>query len=235
MTTVPVLCGLLFIALGFLTLKYPSLIKNWRYATEEQRKNIDIEGLKLLTCKSMAVCGTLLILVGIVSYFIKGSWPIYAMTGIALAMPIYMITRMLQFDKNPEARRNKTIAIIILAPSILTVIGLFIAGKNENKVQITDSQLIISGMYRETITLADIDTIYMSPLSDLPKIEMRTNGYNDGEILKGHFRLTDWGKCKLIVHDINQPAIVIHYNNRHLILNLYDPTHTTSLYNQLKQ
>lgn len=235
MTTVPVLCGLLFIALGFLTLKYPSIIKNWRYATEEQRKNIDIKALQLLSCKSMVVSGTALIIIGIISYFIKGSWPIYAIIIIVFAMSGYMVARMRRFDKNPESRRNHTIAAAVLAVSLFVIVGLFIGGKMESKIQITDNQLIINGMYNETIPLTDIDTIYISPLTDLPKIEMRTNGYADGEILKGYFRLTDWGKCKLIIHDIQQPAIVIHYNNKHLILNLYNPTHTASLYNQLKQ
>lgn len=235
MTTVPVLCGLLFIALGFLTLKYPGIIKNWRYATEEQRKNIDIKALQLLSCKSMVVSGTALIIIGIISYFIKGSWPIYAIIIIIFAMSGYMVARMRRFDKNPESRRNRTIAAAVLAVSLFVIVGLFIGGKMESKIQITDNQLIINGMYNETIPLTDIDTIYISPLTDLPKIEMRTNGYADGEILKGYFRLTDWGKCKLIIHDIQQPAIVIHYNNKHLILNLYNPTHTASLYNQLKQ
>ena len=147
----------------------------------------------------------------------------------------YMVARMRRFDKNPESLRNRTIAAAVLAVSLFVIVGLFIGGKMESKIQITDNQLIINGMYNETIPLTDIDTIYISPLTDLPKIEMRTNGYADGEILKGYFRLTDWGKCKLIIHDIQQPAIVIHYNNKHLILNLYNPTHTASLYNQLKQ
>ena len=235
MTMLNVLIGLMFIALGFLTLKYPSIIKNWRYASEEQRKNIDIKALQLLSCKSMVVSGTDLIIVGIISHFIKGSWPIYAIIIIVFAMSGYMVARMRRFDKNPKSRRDQTIAAAVLAVSLFIVVGLFIGGKMESKIQITDNQLIINGMYSETIPLANIDTIYMSTLANLPKVEMRTNGYADGEILKGYFRLTDWGKCKLIIHDIQQPAIVIHYNNKHLILNLYDKTQTENLYNQIKQ
>ena len=134
MTMTNVLVGLMFIVLGFLTLKYPSLIKNWRYATEEQRKNIDLKALQLLTCKSMVVSGTALIIVGIVSHFIKGVWPIYAMIMIVFAMSGYMVARMRRFDKNTKSRRNQTIAAAVLAISLFIVVGLFIGGKMENKL-----------------------------------------------------------------------------------------------------
>ena len=89
-------------------------------------------------------------------------------------------------------------------------------------------------MYSETIALNDIDTAYMCQLNELPKIEIRVNGYSDGEILKGYFRLTDWGKCKLFIHDTKAPVIVINYNNKHLILNLYDASATEQLYNEIQ-
>ena len=234
MTMANVLIGLTFIALGFLTLKYPSIIKNWRYASEEQRKNIDIKALQLLSCKSMVVSGTALIIVGIISHFIKGSWPIFAMIIIMFAMAGYMIARTRRFDKNPTSRRNQTIAASVLAVSLFVVVGLFIGGKTESKIHVTDNGLTISGMYSETIALNDIDTIYMRPLTDLPKIEMRVNGYSDGEILKGYFRLTDWGRCKLFIHDTKAPVIVIHYANKHLIINLYDALATEQLYDEIQ-
>ena len=229
-----VFLGLFLIVLGFLTLKYPSLIKNWRYATEEQRKNIDIEALKLLCCKSMVVSGTALIIVGIVSYFIKGSWPIYAMIMIAFAMAGYMVARTRRYDKNPQSRKKQTITAAILAVTLFLVVGLFIGGKTESKIHTTDNDLVINGMYSETIPLNEIDTVYISTLHNLPKIELRVNGYSDGSILKGYFRLTDWGKCKLFIHDIDAPVIVIHYNNKHLILNLYDALATEQLYNEIQ-
>ena len=234
LTMVNVLIGIMFIVLGFLTLKYPSIIKNWRYASEEQRKNIDIKALQFLSCKSMVVSGTALIIVGIIGYFIKGSWSIYAMVGIVFAMSGYMVARTRRFDKNPTSRRKQTITAAVLAVSLFLVVGLFIGGKTETKIHVTDNTLIINGMYSETIALNDIDTAYMCQLNELPKIEMRVNGYSDGEILKGYFRLTNWGKCKLFVHDTKAPVIVINYNNKHLILNLYDASATEQLYNEIQ-
>ena len=232
MTTV--FLGLFFIAMGFITLKSPWMIKQWRYASEEQRKNIDIKGLQELCCKSM-VCGGLgLILVGIVNYFVKGNWSLYALIIIVFAMTGYMMARTRRYDKNPQSKKEMTIAATIMALSLFFVVGLFIVGKMENQVTINDDTLTIGGMYGFTIAKGEIDTVYMAQLSELPKIEMRTNGYNDGQILKGNFRLTDWGGCKLFVHDTKAPVIVIIYNNKHLILNLYDTSSTEQLYNEIQ-
>lgn len=232
MTTV--FLGLFFIAMGFITLKSPWMIKQWRYASEEKRKNIDIKGLQELCCKSM-VCGGLgLILVGITNYFVKGNWSLYALIIIVFAMTGYMMARTRRYDKNPKSKKEMTIAATIMALSLFFVVGIFIVGKMENKITLDENNLTIGGMYGFTITKGEIDTIYMAQLSELPKIEMRTNGYNDGQILKGNFRLTDWGGCKLFVHDTKAPMIVIKREGKYTILNLYDAEATKKLYDELQ-
>lgn len=232
MTTV--FLGLFFIAMGFITLKSPWMIKQWRYANEEKRKNIDIKGLQELYCKSM-VCGGLgLILVGIVNYFVKGNWSLYALIIIVFAMTGYMMARTRRYDKNLKSKKEMTIAATVVALSLFLVVGLLIGGKMESKVTLDENSLTIGGMYGFTIAKGEIDTVYMAQLNKLPKIEMRTNGYNDGQILKGNFRLTDWGGCKLFVHDTKAPVIVIKREGKYTILNLYDAEATKKLYDELQ-
>ena len=234
MVTTTIFLGLVFIAMGFITLKSPWMIKSWRYASDEKRKNIDIKGLQELYCKSM-VCGGLgLILVGIVNHFVKGNWSIYALIMITVAMTGYMIARTRRFDKNPQSKKEMTIAATIMALSLFLVVGLFIGGKMENKITLDENNLTIGGMYGFTIAKGEIDTVYMAQLNELPKIEMRTNGYNDGQILKGNFRLTDWGGCKLFIHDTKAPVIVIKREGKYTILNLYDTEATKKLYDELQ-
>lgn len=229
-----VFIGLVFIAMGFITLKSPWMIKQWRYASEEKRKNIDIKGLQELYCKSM-VCGGLgLILVGIINYFVKGNWSIYAMIIIVFAMTGYMIARTRRYDKNPKSKKEMTIAATIMALSLFLVVGLFIGGKMESKMTIDENEFTINGMYGFTIAKGEIDTIYMAQLSDLPKVKMRTNGYNDGEVAKGNFRLDEWGACKLFIHNAKEPVIVIKSEGKYTILNLYDAEATKKLYDELQ-
>lgn len=229
-----VFIGLVFIAMGFITLKSPWMIKQWRYASEEKRKNIDIKGLQELYCKSM-VCGGLgLILVGIINYFVKGNWSIYAMIIIVFAMTGYMIARTRRYDKNPKSKKEMTIAATIMALSLFLVVGLFIGGKMESKMTIDENEFTINGMYGFTIAKGEIDTIYMAQLSELPKVKMRTNGYNDGQVAKGNFRLDEWGTCKLFIHNAKEPVIVIKSEGKYTILNLYDAEATKKLYDELQ-
>ena len=229
-----VFLGLVFIVMGFITLKSPWMIKQWRYASEEKRKNIDIKGLQELCCKSM-VCGGLgLILVGITNYFVKGNWSLYALIMITVAMTGYMMARTRRYDKNPQSKKEMTIAATIMALSLFLVVGLFIGGKMENKITLDENNLTIGGMYGFTIAKENIDTIYMAMMNELPKVKMRTNGYNDGQVAKGNFRLDEWGACKLFIHNAKEPVIVIKSEGKYTILNLYDAEATKKLYDDLQ-
>ena len=234
MITTTIFLGLFFIAMGFITLKSPWMIKQWRYASEEQRKNIDIKGLQELYCKSMLYGGLGLILVGIVNYFVKGNWSIYALMIIVFAMTGYMVARTRRYDKNPKSKKEMTIAATAMALSLFLVVGLFIGGKMENQITIDDSTLSIGGMYGFTITKENIDTIYMAMMNELPKVKMRTNGYNDGQVAKGNFRLDEWGACKLFIHNAKEPVIVIKSEDKYTVLNLYDAEATKNLYDELQ-
>ena len=146
----------------------------------------------------------------------------------------YMIARTRRYDKNPKSKKEMTIAATIMALSLFLVVGLFIGGKMESKVTVDENGLTIGGMYGFTIAKGEIDTIYMAQLSELPKVKMRTNGYNDGEVAKGNFRLDEWGACKLFIHNAKEPVIVIKSEGKYTILNLYEAETTKNLYNELQ-
>ena len=234
MIAVHISIGLFFIAMGFITLKSPWMIKQWRYASEEKRKNIDINGLQLLYSKSMVGGGLASVLLGIVNYFVEGNWSLYAFIAIIFGMTGYMIARTRRYDKNPKSKKEMTIAAAITALSLFLVVGLFIGGKMESKVTVDENGLTINGMYGFTIAKENIDTIYMAMMSELPKVKMRTNGYNDGEVAKGNFRLEEWGACKLFIHNTKEPVIVIKSEGKYTILNLYETEATKKLYDELQ-
>ena len=234
MIAVHISIGLFFIAMGFITLKSPWTIKQWRYASEEKRKNIDIKGLQLLYCKSMVCGGLASVLLGIVNYFVEGNWSLYAFIAIIFGMTGYMIARTRRYDKNPKSKKEMTIAAAITALSLFLVVGLFIGGKMESKVTVDENGLTINGMYGFTIAKENIDTMYMAMMSELTKVKMRTNGYNDGEVAKGNFRLEEWGACKLFIHNAKEPVIVIKSEGKYTILNLYETEATKKLYDELQ-
>lgn len=232
-TCIEVILGGLFIILGFLTFKFPGIIKQWRYASEAERKNIDIKGLQKVSGYAMIVTGVALMIVGVVNYFVEGTWSIYALIVILLAMSGCMVGVARRYDKNPGSKRKQIIGIVTLVVSMIVVVGLLAWGKQENEIRVVSNQLEITGMYGEKIDLNTIDTVYVRSLNELPTIKMRTNGYADGKVLKGYFRLEDWGRCKLVVHDVWGKVIVLKQGDRHIIFNLYDEQSTRRIYLQL--
>jgi hypothetical protein len=101
-------------------------------------------------------------------------------------------------------------------------------GNREPEVTATSSIITIRGMYGLTINYSDIKQL--DTLSELPEIEMRTNGYVFGKILKGNFRLQNQEKAKLFVNAGNPPYILIRTNSLTIYLNYKDPKRTKNLF-----
>lgn len=230
MEMVHVFTGLLLMVVGLLTRRYPWMINQWRYATEEERRNIDIKGLQMMYFGVLLVSGVLLMGVGVLNYFVKGSWSVYALLVVLLSMSGYMMYVQKRYDHNQSSSKKRVWSGVLLVVTVLLVIGVFCVGKQENRMELGAESLVIGGMYGEKIELSDIDTVYMSRLADLPNVEVRLNGYADGEVMKGYFRLTDWGKCKLLVHDVQGDVIVIVTRGRRFIVNQYASEGTAALY-----
>ena len=229
-TTIILFLGVFFIVTGFLTRKYPWMIKEWRYANEEARKNIDIRGLQSFMFRVMTVSGVSLIIAGILHFFIEGDWVIYTILIVTFGMAGYIIANLNRYDKNPKSKKIKIVSTILL---IIALLAIF-SGQKENKIDVNNNTLDINGIYGESVDLNTIDTVYMSPLSEIPTIEIRTNGYAMGNVLKGFFRLTDWGKCKLIIHNTDCPVIVLKRNGKYLLINLRDEAQTQTLYHMIE-
>lgn len=178
----------------------------------------------------MIVWGVLLMGVGVLSYFVKGSWSVYALLVVLLLMSGYIMYVQKRYDHNQSSSKKRVWSGVLLVVTVLVVIGVFCVGKRENRMELGAESLVIGGMYGEEIELSDIDTVYMSRLADLPNVEVRLNGYADGEVMKGYFRLTDWGKCKFLVHDVQGDVIVIVTRGRRFIVNQYASEGTAALY-----
>jgi hypothetical protein len=226
--------GIFFVVMGLLTRRYPKMINQWRYASDEERRNIDIKDLQEMCFRVMSVSGVVLMGVGGVNYFVRGSWSLYVLLLVLFVMSVYMLYAQKRCNHNPMSPKKKLWRVMLFVLTVLLVIGVFFAGKHENGMELDEGVLRISGMYGEDIALKEIDSLYMSSMVDLPSVEMRTNGYADGEVLKGYFRLSGWGSCKLLVHDVDGDVIVILANDKRYIINCYEQSGTEELYALLR-
>jgi hypothetical protein len=129
-----------------------------------------------------------------------------------------------------EARRRKgfNIFVIILPFIIFGAIGLVIYGGRDTKYSFGADNFSISGMYGLTIGYRDIaeaDTI-----TRMPDIRLRTNGFEAGNVLKGHFRLSDGENVLLFICNNNPPFVRIKTIGKVIYLNGNIPEETRKLY-----
>lgn len=130
-------------------------------------------------------------------------------------------------------KSHTALIIIFLSIAMILPATIVLSGKRAIKTIITDTQLIIRGMYGEDINFADI--IQLDTISDLPAIRKRTNGYAAGNILKGNFTLADSRKVKLFITKGVPPYILIRTADLQLHLNFKERRKTEELFIALKE
>jgi hypothetical protein len=123
------------------------------------------------------------------------------------------------------------LSLILVFLALLLPAGIVLSGKNETKINLSDNELTIKGMYSLSVRYSDIKLI--DTISTMPMIKRRTNGYAFGNTLKGNFTLNDGMKVKLFITEGASPYIYITTDKLSLYINFRDHKKTADLYNTL--
>lgn len=136
-----------------------------------------------------------------------------------------------RFDFSVRKRRISPGWIISLLFLLIPTL-LIISGSRETKVSIVNNVFAIEGIYGQKIPLNEI--IQVDTISELPDIELRTNGYAFGKTLTGNFKLTDNTRVKLYIKKGFRPYILMQAKDRvPIYINFEDKAKTISLYKEL--
>jgi len=138
-------------------------------------------------------------------------------------------------DDKPEYKiQSKTRNTIILIAIVGAIAGGDIYYSSlPTKIDMKETQLEISGGYGFSINYNDISTI--DTICQMPKIEMRTNGFASGKVCKGHFRLTNIGSANLFINFGVSPFVQLVLKNGQVIyFNLKDHQSTIETFNEIK-
>jgi hypothetical protein len=96
-----------------------------------------------------------------------------------------------------------------------------------------DSFYVSNGFYRDTIPYASVRSVTLEPA--LPRIGLKTNGFNAGNTLRGNFRLDGWGESRLYINRDAAPFVVIvTKESRHVVVNFKEPEQTRELYKSVR-
>lgn len=219
------------IGAGFLVKAAPGLIAGYNTMPEDQKKNVDIEGLSTYLRNGFIVIGLIVIIgyylfnwIGI-SFLANSVMLIATLIGVTV-----MVLKAQQFDHNREKKAKSTYIILTLV--ILFVTGIIGYGYTPSTFAVDSDTLNFSGMHGFGIKISDIKSIEIA--ERIPAIKSRSNGFSLGNINKGYFELEGIGKCRLLLHSNKQPYIVItQTNNKKIIVNFSDKYKTEDIYNTI--
>jgi hypothetical protein len=201
--------SLLFIAIGFIVTEKNAkyLLSGYNTMSDAARQQFNLKAYLTFFRKFHLFLGASLMLIGLsVNYIISenagglfiGIYPLAAYTYFAIVSSRY--------SKGIKTKTNR-IGGIILAVTLLLVIGLLSYGYRENKLIVNTNAIEITGFYGETINSEEIKSIKI--VENMPEIRYKSNGFALGTIRKGYFKTKEGSTLKLILNANNKPYLLI--------------------------
>jgi Domain of unknown function (DUF3784) len=232
MAIINLIVGLFLIGMSFLVKAAPDLIAGYNTMPKDKKKNVDIEGLSIFMHNGLILMG-LSIIIGY--YFFQWvGFTVIANSMILISTlvgTVILVINAQRFDHNKQ--RKAKLAYFILGVIIVFVLGLNTYGLIPTKTILDNDTIRFTGMYGFDMRISDITNVELA--TKIPAIILRTNGYSFGTILKGTFKLDEFGKCKLFLHSDKVPFLIItDKNGQKTIINNKDSLITGENYKKIK-
>ena len=126
----------------------------------------------------------------------------------------------------------RLITALVVAITAALILGQVYVHSRPPSVRLTDETFSASlGFYSADMRLADVQGVELA--DTLPRIQTRTNGYSAGGLLRGNFRLEQWGNGKLFINRNVPPYVVVRTRDTFVVVNFADPAQTRDLYEKL--
>lgn len=118
---------------------------------------------------------------------------------------------MKTFSNKSINKKSKSLIIFTLVASFGLVIFILGWGMANNTLESNNNEIIISGMYGESIPHAEIKSIEL--INKKPALKWRSNGFALGPYKKGYFKNAEGEKFKLFINSPDFPWILITRKN----------------------
>jgi hypothetical protein len=124
-----------------------------------------------------------------------------------------------------------TIIFICLVVVIILISNFF--NSQPPKVNLVGKQIEIDCIFGCNLNYTDI--AFIDTISQMPKIEIRTNGFSYNKVCKGNFKLSGADNARLYIDFRVSPFIYIKLkNNEEIYLNLKDHQSTIEMFEKIK-
>jgi len=238
MLIVVFILSLVFIGIGFIVTENNAkyILSGYNSMSEEDRRKFDIKSYVPYFRNFHVFLGISLLVISVILFFFVSS----VLSGIfivtyPIAAYIYFIWKANRFLKGSTKKQQITtyVAMGILFIVFLFIVFMFADSLRDNKVEVKNQTLEISGDYGTKLNLADIKSIEL--INELPEISFKINGFALETIKKGSFKTKDGEKVKLLINSISTPLILITTKDSKKIYYSSKETSNEEIYNQLKK
>ncbi|MGB5698688.1 hypothetical protein [Muriicola sp.] len=128
--------------------------------------------------------------------------------------------------------KQKKIILYTIFGWIIISIGIVGLGLTGNEIRTSSSHLEISGLYGETITLNDLESIEL--VEQRPVMSRRIHGFSMGYRKKGIFKNQDGERIKLLINTKYRPFILIKKESGQNIYFSSDARSNEDIFKELK-
>ncbi|QGG49421.1 hypothetical protein FTV88_3356 [Heliorestis convoluta] len=198
-------------------------------ASEEDKKHMRDSGLFSFIGNSLLLLALVLLIGAVFAYSGYALLSDLAWAFFVLGI-LYMVVKAQKFTPPTQKAKSKGVTTFILV-IMLFFVGLLWGGMQESTVTIEEERLLVSGFYGEDLSLAEIEEIRVE--EEIPPIIIRTNGFHFGPVMKGNFRVEEWGRSRLHLHSRQGPYVVIRTRDKYIVINYRNEEKTRQLYDQL--
>jgi hypothetical protein len=130
-----------------------------------------------------------------------------------------------------QSKTKSTIILVLVVGAIIFCYNYY--SSLPTKINLKETQFEISGEYGFPVNYIDISAI--DTISQMPNIEMRTNGTSTGSVCKGNFKLSELDNATLFINFKVSPFVKLVLKNGRLIyFNLKDRQSTIETFEKIK-
>lgn len=213
--------------------KQYSLISGFSKRSNEEKEYLLEQGY-MDALKKLLVTTFWLFFISVLLYWL--SIPLGFETGIVIFL-MYLLIGMIWIQRYEVPAKRKKMYWITGSIAIVISIGmLFLTyiGWSENDFRVDNDTFVVSGLYGVKWSFDEIEEVQL--LSELPEVEMKTNGFAMGSRLKGHFHLeSPYETGLLFIHAHHPPYLLIKTADMYLIANTTNSQETEEIFRTLTE
>ena len=132
---------------------------------------------------------------------------------------------------NTNSKSKNTYIFVTLVLVIIVLFNLY--QYQPVKIILKEKQFEINGVYGFSVNYSDI--VVFDTISQMPGIELKTNGFAIGKVCKGHFRLRNIGNAILFINYNISPFVQLVLKNGQVIyFNLNNRQSTIDIFDKIK-